>query len=79
MTPPPADPPRHSEAAFEGVIEAHLLGHGYARLPGGYDRGRALFPDTIIAFIRQTQPKEAKAQPTTSGCMQPSTSTERND
>ncbi|MEI8305595.1 MAG: type I restriction endonuclease [Chloroflexales bacterium] len=50
--------PRHSEAAFEGIIEAYLLGHGYARLPGGYDRGRVLFPDTVIAFIRQTQPKE---------------------
>lgn len=51
-------PPRHSEAAFEDVIETYLLGHGYTRLDDGYDRGRALFPDAIIAFIRQTQPKE---------------------
>ncbi|WP_129677410.1 type I restriction endonuclease subunit R [Candidatus Chloroploca sp. Khr17] len=51
-------PPRHNEAAFESVIEAHFLDHGYTRLSDGYDRGRALFPDAVISFIRQTQPKE---------------------
>ena len=48
----------HSEAAFETVIEAHLLAHGYVAIPReGFDRERAMFPDTILAFIRDTQPK----------------------
>jgi type I restriction enzyme, R subunit len=51
--------PRHSEAAFETVIEAHLLENGYERiLREGFDRERAIFPETVLAFIRQTQPKE---------------------
>ena len=45
------------EAAFETVIEHHLLGHGYVRLSGaGFDRERAIFPETVLAFIRETQP-----------------------
>lgn len=51
--------PRHSEAAFETVIEAHLLAHGYVAVDrGSFDRQRAFFPDTVLAFIRATQPKE---------------------
>ena len=47
------------EAAFEAVIEAHLLGNGYVRVAGeGFDRDRAIFPDTVLAFIRDTQPEE---------------------
>jgi type I restriction enzyme, R subunit len=50
---------RHTEGAFETVIEAHLLQNGYARIaPEGFDRERAIFPDTVLAFIRETQPKE---------------------
>ena len=50
---------RHSEAAFETVIEAHLLGNGYVPVAGeGFDRERAIFPETVLAFIRETQPKE---------------------
>ena len=50
---------RHSEAAFETVIEAHLLAHGYVPTePEGFDRERAIFPSTVLAFIRETQPKE---------------------
>lgn len=50
---------RHSEAAFETVIEAHLLQHGYTPVAcDGFDRERAIFPDTVIEFIRETQPKE---------------------
>ena len=50
---------RHTEAAFETVIEAHLLAHGYVSLsPEGFDQERAIFPDTILAFIRHTQPKQ---------------------
>ena len=48
-----------SEAAFETVIEAHLLANGYVRVPGeGFDRERAIFPDVVLDFIRETQPKE---------------------
>lgn len=50
---------RHYEAAFETVIEAHLLQDGYARIaPEGFDRDRAIFPETVLAFIRETQPRE---------------------
>ena len=48
-----------SEAAFETVIETNLLQDGYVRIKGeGFDRERAIFPDKVLAFIRETQPKE---------------------
>ena len=51
--------PRHSEAAFETVIEAHLLQNGYVPVAReGFDRDRAIFPETVLAFIRETQKKE---------------------
>ena len=54
-------PPRTSEAAFETVIESHLLANGYTRIAeAGFDRARAIFPETILAFIRATQEKEWK-------------------
>ena len=50
---------RHSEIAFETVIEAHLLENGYVPVAReGFDRERAIFPETVLAFIRETQPKE---------------------
>lgn len=50
---------RHSETAFETVIEAHLLAKGYVRLDrGGFDRERAIFPEAVLDFIRETQPAE---------------------
>jgi type I restriction enzyme R subunit len=49
----------HSEAAFETVIEAHLLANGYIAVDrAGFDRQRAIFPESVLAFIRTTQPKE---------------------
>lgn len=51
-------PARTGEGAFETVIEAHLLAHGYGRAAGAFDRRRAIFPDEVIAFIQATQPKE---------------------
>ena len=48
-------PDRHGEAAFQSVIEAQLLAHGYTSLPSGYDRARALFPDVVTGFIKATQ------------------------
>lgn len=51
--------PRHSEAAFETVIEHHLLGHGYMAVSrDGFDRDRAIFPSVVLDFIKDTQPKE---------------------
>jgi type I restriction enzyme R subunit len=50
---------RTNEAAFETVIEHHLLGHGYIALAGeGFDCDRAIFPAVVLDFIQQTQPKE---------------------
>jgi type I restriction enzyme R subunit len=48
-----------NEAAFETVIEAHLLTNGYEPVSrDGFDRERAIFPETVLAFIRETQAKE---------------------
>ena len=48
-----------TETAFETVIEAHLLANGYVSVAaGGFDRDRAIFRDVVLAFIRDTQPKE---------------------
>ena len=50
---------RTNEAAFETVIEAHLIQNGYTRIPSeGFNRERAIFPETVLAFIQDTQPKE---------------------
>ena len=48
-----------SEAAFEEVLERHLLANGHVSVAGtGFDRERAIFPETVLSFIRATQPKE---------------------
>jgi len=50
---------RHTEAAFETIIETHLLAHGYLSVDrADFDRDRAIFPETVLAFIRETQPRE---------------------
>jgi type I restriction enzyme R subunit len=56
---------RHSETAFETVIETHLLANGYMTVNrDGFDRERAIFPETVLSFIRATQPKEwARLEP----------------
>src|SRR6266508_4091783 len=51
-------PSRHSEAAFESVVEEHLLAHGYTKITSTFDREHALFPEVTIDFIRATQPHE---------------------
>jgi type I restriction enzyme, R subunit len=54
-------PPRINEAAFETVIESHLLNNGYIRTAeAGFDPARAIFPETVLNFIRETQEKEWK-------------------
>jgi type I restriction enzyme, R subunit len=48
----------HSETAFETVIESHLLADGYVTVnSGSFDRVRAIFPEVVLGFIRETQPK----------------------
>ena len=50
----------HKEIAFEDDICAHLAAHGWLYAQGdaaGYDRGRALFPADVLAWVRETQPK----------------------
>ena len=50
---------RTNETAFETVIETHLLENGYASVDReSFDRERAIFPDAVLSFIRETQPKE---------------------
>jgi len=52
-------PPRHSEMAFETVFEAHLIENGYIQIAReSFNRERAIFPETVLGFIRETQPKE---------------------
>src|SRR3989442_9324162 len=49
----------HGEASFETVIEAYLLTNGYVAIDrNGFDCERAIFPETVLSFIRETQPKE---------------------
>jgi len=49
------------EQAFEAVIESHLLANGYSMVDrDGFDRERAIFPEIVLAFIRETQPDEWK-------------------
>lgn len=53
---------RHSEGAFETVIETTMLANGAVPQPAaGFDRDRAIFPETVLEFIRATQPKEWRA------------------
>jgi len=51
--------PRIAEIAFEIAIERHLLGHGFVSVDkDGFDRERAIFPEVVLGFICETQPKE---------------------
>src|SRR5262245_38561518 len=50
---------RHTEGAFETVIEEHLLRSGFLRAADKtFDRERSIFPAVVLDFIRDTQPKE---------------------
>jgi len=50
----------YNEAAFETAIENHLTtSGGYAKCdPDTFDAERCLFPREVLAFIRETQPKD---------------------
>jgi type I restriction enzyme R subunit len=55
----PVSDSRHWESAFETVIETSLLAHGYVTLNrDGFDRERAIFPEAVLDFIRETQPEQ---------------------
>lgn len=48
----------HTESTFESAIETALLERGWIKgSPADYDRGRALDPSHVIAFIQDTQPE----------------------
>lgn len=48
---------RASENAYESNLEAYFLAAGYTAISKDtYDRERAIFPNTVITFIQQTQP-----------------------
>ena len=50
---------QHDERAFETLIEAHLLAHGYVATPQeAFDPELAIFPEIALEFIRETQPRE---------------------
>lgn len=45
------------EAAFETVIEEHLLANGYGRVaPGAYDKARAIFPEELTPILAVARP-----------------------
>ena len=47
-----------TEKTFEDNIEAHLLTHGWSKVEQRtYDEKLGLFPEEVIAFVKQTQPK----------------------
>ena len=48
----------HTERDFETAIEAGLVGTGgyEKRKPGAYDEALALFPEDVIAFLKDSQP-----------------------
>jgi type I restriction enzyme R subunit len=49
----------YQEQPFEDLIEAALVAHGWQKLPrDGYDKARALFPDVVLGFLRETQAKK---------------------
>ncbi len=61
-------PARHTEEAFEIVVEGVLLANGYVSIASDrFDRASAIFPDAVLDFIRATQPKAWKALETLHG------------
>lgn len=53
----------HTERVFEDELCEHLVGNGWSVLThlktaASYDRELALFPDDLLAFVKETQPVE---------------------
>lgn len=60
----------HKEVAFEEGICAHLGASGWLYEPGAadrYDRARALFPEDLVAWVKESQPKAWEALETAHG------------
>jgi len=60
----------HREIALEDSICAHLAENGWLHDPGAarnHDRARALLPDDLIAWIRETQPQTWESLTTVHG------------
>ena len=53
----------HKEINFEVEISEHLAANGWLYSPNddGYDRTRALFPEDVLAWVQETQPKAWEA------------------
>ncbi|GAA4737235.1 DEAD/DEAH box helicase family protein [Gordonia alkaliphila] len=51
---------QHNEIEFETEIAEYLAAHGWLYSPNdkGYDRERALFPDDVLGWLRETQPEQ---------------------
>lgn len=48
-----------AERAFQDEIIAHLTTHGWLiGISADYDRERALYPEDVIGYVKDTQPKE---------------------
>lgn len=52
----------HSEAAFESVIEAHLLDDGYVTLKSGFDPKRTIFPQVATEESGRPPSHECRAR-----------------
>lgn len=51
-------PVNYKEISFEEAIEDHFLQHGFGKgSPGQFNRELALFPEELLAFLQNTQPK----------------------
>lgn len=49
----------HKEVKFEEELVAHLVSHGWQEGdPARYDQALALYPDDLIGWLQETQPKE---------------------
>lgn len=50
----------HQELPFQDEIASHLEAHGWlrSRNSAGYDKDRALFPEDLLGWLKDTQPKE---------------------
>ena len=60
----------HKEASFEQEICEHLAAHGWRYAQGdaaGYDAARALFPDDVLAWVRDAHPAAWSALERTHG------------
>ncbi|GAC58497.1 type I restriction enzyme R protein [Gordonia hirsuta DSM 44140 = NBRC 16056] len=53
---------QHHEVEFEREFAEYLAAHGwlYSPIDAGYDRERALFPEDVLGWLRDTQPEQVE-------------------